>query len=287
MLMMEKPKMSDFQIAGGSIVGRRHLGKKNLLVGKNNQDAFDFTKTSDNIIAVVCDGCGSSIHSEIGATLGCEWVVKIISDLFKTEFDLTEIWQELYTRIILNIQNTARTMNGNYIDQIMEKFLFTIVGCIITPEQTAIFSIGDGIYFINEKEYNLGPFFGNAPPFIGYSCVPKNLFAYPPESEELEFKINYYDTQNIQSLLIGTDGVKDLMEAATENIAGSEDLIGDISQFWSDDIYFKNNDALRRKLAVINREYTEIKEINGQKIQLYEVGPLQDDTTMITIRRKP
>ncbi|MEM9543880.1 MAG: hypothetical protein AAGA60_30905, partial [Cyanobacteria bacterium P01_E01_bin.42] len=97
--------------------------------------------------------------------------------------------------------------------------------------------------------------------------------------QELQFQIHQScEIEKLESLLIGTDGVEDLMNAADRNLPGKSEKVGSISQFWQEDRYFKNPDILRRKLSLINREFY----CSGQP---KEVGLLQDDTTLIAIRK--
>ena len=56
-----------FEIAVGTVIGRDHR-----VSGKNNQDAFCCLMADHLIVAVVCDGCGSSPHSEVGAKIGAK-----------------------------------------------------------------------------------------------------------------------------------------------------------------------------------------------------------------------
>lgn len=67
--------MELFELGGGSIPGKDHLFNGNLLVGKNNQDAFQVSQTSGLTIAVVADGCGSKPQSEQAQTSApnCWW----------------------------------------------------------------------------------------------------------------------------------------------------------------------------------------------------------------------
>jgi len=53
---------NQFEYASGSIIGRNHV-----LAGKNNQDAYHISVNERFIAVVVCDGCGSGKHSEVGA----------------------------------------------------------------------------------------------------------------------------------------------------------------------------------------------------------------------------
>jgi hypothetical protein len=86
----------------------------------------------------------------------------------------------------------------------------------------------------------------------------------------------------VESILIGTDGVSDLIKAANCNLPGKSELVGEIGQFWEDDRYFKNPDAIRRQLALINREVTKPDWPEHQLTK--EVGLLPDDTTLVVMR---
>ncbi len=54
-----------FEVAAGSVTGRSHV-----LGGKPNQDAFAFRAADHGLVGVVCDGCGSGAHNEVGAAGG-------------------------------------------------------------------------------------------------------------------------------------------------------------------------------------------------------------------------
>lgn len=66
---------SKFAVTGGSVIGRNHA-----LMGKNNQDAYKYLSNNQLTLAVVCGGCGSCPHSEVGAKL---WI-KAILNYFQT-----------------------------------------------------------------------------------------------------------------------------------------------------------------------------------------------------------
>jgi hypothetical protein len=76
----------------------------------------------------------------------------------------------------------------------------------------------------------------------------------------------------IQSIVLGTDGAVDFEAMAERPIKGREAAVRSLSQFWSDDRYFKNTDMVRRRLAVLNRGPLG--------------GLLSDDTTLVVVRRK-
>src|SRR5579885_3047520 len=59
-----------FEITSASVLGRDHVAP-----GKNNQDAvFAAVNAEGSYAGVVCDGCGSSPHSEVGAQLGARMI---------------------------------------------------------------------------------------------------------------------------------------------------------------------------------------------------------------------
>jgi serine/threonine protein phosphatase PrpC len=75
-------QVNSLEYAIGSIIGRNHV-----LAGKNNQDAYRIVSNEKFIIAVVCDGCGSGKHSEVGAKLGARLVINAIADLLNQSAD--------------------------------------------------------------------------------------------------------------------------------------------------------------------------------------------------------
>ena len=77
-------------------------------------------------------------------------------------------------------------------------------------------------------------------------------------------------TSELESLLIVSDGADDLLDLP-------------LSEFWTRDSFFANSDALRRRLAVLNREVVTA-DWQRQRIER-SGGRLTDDTTVIAIRR--
>lgn len=271
--MLEK-----FEMAGGSITGRNHS-----VVNKNNQDAY-FSISNDRwAIAVVCDGCGSGRDSEVGAKIGVRMVVEEISRELEIQQQIQselnkEFWQKLKLTLLIKLQGIAKLLGGNSsesLTKIIDRYLlFTIVGVVITPTETITFSIGDGVVFVNGEVSYMGKFADNAPPYLAYGLVRPDL---------IDFQIHdRLPTSTVKSILIGTDGVVDLMEAEFSLIKKSE-MVGGISQFWQDDRYFSNPDRIRRKLSQINHE--SIKPKWEDRTFTKKIGLLPDDTTLIVIRK--
>lgn len=265
-----------FVMAGGSIIGREHLR-----VGKNNQDAYGWEVTETGIVAIVCDGCGSGTHSEVGAKLGARLVVQTLQRLLESTPNLEDeqTWQTLQQQLLHQFGVMATQLGGDRVQTVRDYFLFTIVGAVITPSLTALFALGDGVMAVNEQVIRLGPFANNAPPYLGYGLLDLQV----PELLQLKV-LQLLPTDSLQSLLIGTDGVADLMQVANQPLPGRSELVGDIAQFWQDDRYFRNPDQVRRRLSLMNREVTTV-EPTSQQCQR-QAGLLPDDTTLITLRRQ-
>jgi hypothetical protein len=293
-----------FEIASGSVMGRYHL-----LGGKNNQDAYDHAASDAAIVAVVCDGCGSCQNSEVGAKLGAKLVVNTLSQMLVCpsgqESELQSVitvdkafWKqfkrnlkEQLGRVAIALAGFCPDPNARFANQpqanfpeikqvITDYLLFTIVGALITPETTTIFSIGDGLVCLNEKIIRIGPYPGNAPPYIAYALLDAKQGNNLPSSLTIHA---HQPTASVNSILLGTDGVCDLIAAASHKLPGRHEEVGKISQFWQSDHYFYNRDLVRRKLSLANQE--GVKPDWQTRRITKQPGLLPDDTTLIAIRR--
>ncbi|MGK7923402.1 MAG: protein phosphatase 2C domain-containing protein [Trichodesmium sp.] len=261
-----------FESAGGSVTGRNHIK-----AGKNNQDAYDIFSDDRCTLAVVCDGCGSCPHSEVGAKIGAKlWLTTLRQHLNQN----SEInWPIIEQEMLQQLESIAKSLaiSQTFADIIHNYFLFTTLGVIITPAQTTIFSLGDGVIAINEKLSIIPDFPNNAPPYLAY----KLLNFQPLFNISLDFEI---PTLDIQSILIGSDGVKDFLESADELLPGKTEKAGHISQFWQQDRYFNNPDLIRRRLSMSNREV--IQPLWSNQTVKKQLGLLSDDTTIVSLRKK-
>jgi serine/threonine protein phosphatase PrpC len=258
---------NQFEYASGSIIGRNHV-----LTGKNNQDAYQISVNERFITAVVCDGCGSGKHSEVGAKLGSRMVIEAIANLLNqdpsldSEISTSEFWDSVKIHLLQNLKEFVSLFNGNMGNSDMQfvndYLLFTIVGALISEYETVTFSIGDGAIAINGKFTEIPPYADNAPPYLAYGLY---------KLEAINFEIrDRLPTSELESLLIATDGISDLVQ------------VEDINQFWQEDRYFKNPDAIRRKLSMLNRE--EVKPDWNKRELIKQSGILSDDTSLVVIR---
>jgi protein phosphatase 2C-like protein len=239
-----------FEIAGGSVAGRAHAA-----AGRNNQDAFCWALDADGLVAVVCDGCSSGPHSEVGAQIGSRLLVQAAARLLRADLEPADLLEQVRQDVLASLRVLARGMcvdAASFSRTVTDHFLFTIVGVLITARGATTFSLGDGLVVVNGERTELGPFPNNQPPYLGYALLPNA----PDRRAGLGFEIDRsMAAGEVQSLVLGTDGAVELD-----------------SPFWSDDRFFRNPDMVRRRLTVLSR---------GAR-----GGLLSDDTTLVLIRRK-
>ena len=169
---------------GFELKGHFQHGKKNLEAGRNNQDGAYMENFEGNLILVVTDGCSCGTYkSEVGSRLG----VHIVTNAIKKNFSLFKEDKSLFLnevkRSILEVLVTLCQIvpvYNNYNNTINEFLLFTFVGCIISPEETVIFSFGDGNYCLNDKEVKIDYAGKNKPMYISMLLISVTLkFALP------------------------------------------------------------------------------------------------------------
>jgi len=261
-LEQQAGSVQGYEVAGGSVGGREHAR-----LGKGSQDAFCWTRSESALVAVVSDGCGSGRHSEVGAKLGCRLLVESLSRRLGQGGRIGDaaLWRGARSEVLVHLRVLARAMGGELGRVVSDYFLFTIVGAVVTPGLSAVFALGDGIYAVNGEVSRLGPFPNNCPPYLGYELLEEN----DREPLAIEPRV-ILPTEELDSLLIASDGADELLDEP-------------LSEFWTRDAFFSNSDALRRRLAVLNRE---VVSADWQRQRLNRTGGrLADDTTIIAIRR--
>jgi hypothetical protein len=266
-----------FDIAAGSVTGRDHV-----LAGRNNQDAYHWACLPDAVMAVVCDGCGSGKHSEVGAQIGARLMIEAMAQAMQGP--TRTFWRRVRQEVLAQLQRLAAQLGGSLTSTVHDYLLFTVVGALITPWRTFCFSLGDGVIVINGDQIPLGPFPDNAPPYLAYALL--DVHNGRPSAWSREFQIHrVLPTTTVQSIVLGTDGVATLLLAAAHPIPGKPAVVGPLQQFWQEERYFTNPDAIRRTLALVNREVVQ-PNWEAQRLDR-QGGLLPDDTTLLVIRRRP
>lgn len=268
-----------FEIAGGSVSGRSHL-----LAGKGNQDAYHWSIEERSLVAVVCDGCGSGAQSEVGAAIGARLVVAGVSRAIALggAVDSAALWEEVRANVLARLSDLVSAMGGKRSRLVSEMFLFTVVGLAAAADRAVIFAAGDGLFAVGDDVERLGPFARNEPPYLGYGLLEEDPLG--PSSPRLLVH-RAFSTSELDTVLLGTDGAADLPDLAARPMPGGEgEQVGPLRRFWEEDTHFTNRDAVRRRLARINREIT--RPVWSEKRLAKEPGLLEDDTTVVVIRRR-
>jgi hypothetical protein len=262
--------ISPFEVASASVVGREHARS-----GRNNQDALCLLTSGDVWAAVVADGCGSGAHSEVGAQLGVRCVAQSMLAVLAggTSLEAPEFLPSVRTEVLGFLASLTGRLGEGLLG---EHLLFTLVGAVVTPAQTLVFSAGDGVWALNGEVHGLGPFPNNAPPYLAYGLLSPG--AVPLERQAL------VPTGDVSSLLIGTDGAEDLRSRCEALVPERDEAVGPFSQYWTEDRYFQNPDALRRRLALLGRESVRA-DFTARRL-IRTPGVLSDDTTLVVLRRR-
>ncbi len=254
--------MPVLELAGGSVTGADHRR-----TGRGNQDAFTWRRGQRALVAVVCDGCGSGRHSEVGAKLGARLVTEAAVHHLDAGAPAAEpaTWSRVARDLLAQLRLLANAMGGSLTDTVADYFLFTVVGVAVTPAWTVVFAAGDGLIAVNGDTRQLGPFPGNQPPYLAYALVDGE----PAPGLAIEARL---PTADLTSALVGTDGAVDLASA---------DLPPET--LWTDDALFRNRDAVRRRLALLAAERVT-PDWDARRL-VRARGRLPDDTTVIALRR--
>jgi hypothetical protein len=266
------PTHREFELAAGSTIGRDHRE-----VPKNCQDSFVLVRDDLCSAGIVADGCGSGAHSEVGAQLGARLLAHSITSEVRLRRSSQDInWQRIRQDLLSQLHVLARGMGGDFRETVNEYFLFTVVGVLLAYDTATFFAIGDGVIMVNGESYQLGPFANNQPPYVGYGLLPGNV---EMDAEELQFQIlDECPLKSVDTFLVGSDGVLDLMRVSQKNLPGLSQPVGGIEQFWTEDRFFGNQQLVSRQLKLVGRDWPKRDP---------HPGLLPDDTTLLVGRRKP
>lgn len=258
-----------WEVAAGTVQGRDHRN-----AGRNNQDAFCWCRAGDVLVAVVADGCGSGAFSEVGARLGSRILAESLRRrLLETPpTDVTALLEDARRELLATLAPVVAGLGGRSGPTVSEHFLFTLVGALVGPDEAWVFGAGDGVWAVDEK-VTVVESVDNTPRYPGYGLVD-GVNAGPP----LEV---WAHAHGAQSVMVGTDGVSDLLRVAERTLPGRDERVGPPCRLWRDDGNFANPYALNRRLALLNRE--AVRRASGEAHR--EGGLLPDDTTLVVARR--
>lgn len=268
-----------FELAGGSTTGRDHR----IGVPSNCQDAYEIRQGPTGTTALVADGCGSGKHSEVGAKVGVQLATTILQRYLRQGISPNlQMLEHLRYEMVILLRIFANLVNQDNPKQLVnDYFLFTLGGVILTKETALFFALGDGVVVINGETTILEPQEGNFPPYLSYALTGTSLNT--GSSAKLGFRvIAELPVTDLQHFLIGTDGVNAILNNPDRQIPGTERAVGDISNFWTNDLFFRNPSAVTRHLNLMGRDWPRQSK-SGRRV--IDAGLLSDDTTIIVGRK--
>jgi serine/threonine protein phosphatase PrpC len=143
--------MNTIWARAAAVSGARHLRR-----ARNGQDAAaSWVGTGDSAGAaaiVVCDGCGSSASSEVGARLGAQLVIAAVATRLQAGESPAALWSDGRTQVAAALRPLADAMPGGRAAAIREHFLFTIVAAAVQGDEACVWAIGDGAFACGDPD---------------------------------------------------------------------------------------------------------------------------------------
>lgn len=168
----------DWSVTCGVKAGHHHLYK-----GANCQDAAVIAAVSATdgfgqiVVGIGCDGCGEGSHSEMGAIAIANFALGQCLQHHRRRRSPTEILKHLFPAIVRFIDSNIYPTKFSYSDQCMEVadfikhyWLATIMGFILTDEESILFWCGDGCFVIADEAIQYIDQ-DNAPHYLAYNCL--------------------------------------------------------------------------------------------------------------------
>jgi hypothetical protein len=281
----------------GSVIGAMHLGPGGL-PKTNNQDAYRMLVDKEQAIIVLCDGCSGASNSEVGAKLLAGFVQEAFRVHATSEKSAEEIVAAVERTAIQRLRTVAsllapsgsdargsREDNESFFRQIVSSyFLATSIGAYCTPNGGFIWGRGDGVYGYYEEgttHIEVVRSKNNFPPYMGYELLkewPKDV-AYKRMSVYKEFK------RLPECIMVGTDGVEDLISCAGRKFPGSDEKIPAITDLLVDKKYIKSPSIIGDLLVRIQGVGQPEGAIAGRPTRATE-RLLRDDTTLVLLGKR-
>jgi hypothetical protein len=195
-----------FHIREGIVAGRNHI-----LDGRNCQDALRhsaFEVGEDSyMVGVVADGCGGGKYSEVGAQLAVQFIPSAVRDLVQQQVAIEAIPTLLYSQCIQLFKDLVDSYPFAEISErirfVDQHLLFTLIGFLITPEESIVFAAGDGVVVINDEVYLREQ--NNTPMYIGYHLIDPQYLDRQASTLPTSFDLYNVPTRTLKRLAIGSD----------------------------------------------------------------------------------
>lgn len=186
------------KVQASQIIGWDHTARQT-----NSQDSYAVVELDEYVVGVVCDGCGSGDHSEVGAKLASQYVATQAAQMLDSGATLDDIPHELYYRTLSFLDYLIASMQpANRAAFVQHHLLFTVLGVIASEKEAIMFSAGDGTIAVDDTIMEIDQH--NTPAYIAYHLLDKALlggFQMPDTFET-------YELAEWSRLAIASDGFK-------------------------------------------------------------------------------
>ncbi len=283
-------EISSWNTIYGSVPGTEHA--KTFL---NNQDSMRIYEDNGIIIGIVADGCSAKnaknshlLHNEVGSNILADICLQTVRSYFlhyeENSLSSDILWDRITSDVLAQVKNLIHIIGQDFAAIAERYFQSTVLGYIITPSDTYVFGCGDGVYGVNDDIHIIPPACsqGNYPPYLIYSLIKSHVYA-PNDPAIRLHQIAHYNTDDVQTIFVGTDGLVELIEAENTPIPAQQDAVGPLSNIWTDQLYQQNSFWLQNRLHLYNTPKIKRTENGISKV----TGLLSDDTTIIVSIKKP
>lgn len=217
-------EIGDWSATCGVHIGHHHASK-----GLNCQDAVALNAwewlDTPYICGIVCDGCGGahedlqkiglSGHSEVGANLMADMMMRYVISATQRTPDLDEILDALFDTAKRFISTALWTCNSpeEAALVIQRYWLTTINGFIMNGKELKTFHCGDGVIVVNGGPTRIETCVideGGAPHYLAYACCPLPAkFGITPDVIPSKFSTWRYPLEDVNKVMVASDGFID------------------------------------------------------------------------------
>jgi hypothetical protein len=248
---------------GQSVIGTSHAATGSLCDDSHEFRIVNQDENGEIFVGVVCDGAGSAEFGGEAAQIACSVAVNQLTDLvigFKhiEESNVREIAENIFDK--LKDLSTERDIQLN-------EFSCTFLGCILMPERSVFFQIGDGAIIRSDE--------------LGYYT----LLWWPDNGEYQNVTTFLIDDPSISNLK-----VKILEEASNEVALFTDGLqllaLNTIDKTVHQPFFYPMFQALRRvktdeEISVVNTKLGDYLNSDGVNLRT------DDDKSLILVTRIP
>lgn len=192
-----------WRIAMASVTGTSHLGIASPCQDVGICEMLE-TKFDHVLVAVVSDGAGTAIHSDVGAWLAAKTFLEAIDAFFQSGGQLDKINDEVAGAWLHKTISTL-AMYAEDAGHLFRDYACTLLAAIVGEKSAAFIQIGDGAIVVSDGQNNWSWVFW---PQHGEFANTTNFLTSPDAREVFEFRA--MQTQ-IDEVALFSDGLENLV----------------------------------------------------------------------------